>query len=416
MLSDPCDGIQTNVTQASLKRDVGLLLFAAYGIGNIIGAGIYVLIGKVAGEAGYLAPFAFFLAAFIAVFTGLSYGELSARFPVSAGEAVYLHKAFNRRTLSMAVGLLIAAAGLVSAATMTLGFVGYFQVLFNLPDWVIIITIVIALTVVASRGIVESASVAALLTVIEVGGLVWIIAVAAPNVTLSAPIFDEQMVPVSSLAWQGVLGGAFLAFFAFIGFEDMVNIAEEVKYPERNLPLGILIAFTVSTVLYLLVAIVSIATVSPHDLAASDAPFADVYTAATGKSPAIISTIGLFAVVNGALIQIIMGARIFYGMSVNGWIPKLFSYVSPHTSAPTLATATAGAIVIFLALWLPLVGLARATSFMVLVVFVLINLSLIRIKLRDPAPAGIRLMPIWVPAIGMSASAAIIITSIFISR
>jgi len=116
---------QTADTQPALKRDVGLSLFVLYGVGNIIGAGIYVLVGKVAGEAGLLAPFAFVLAALIAGLSGLSYGELGARYPISAGEAVYVYRAFNRRALSVAVGLLIAMAGLVSAATMARGFVGY---------------------------------------------------------------------------------------------------------------------------------------------------------------------------------------------------------------------------------------------------------------------------------------------------
>jgi APA family basic amino acid/polyamine antiporter len=399
--------------QPKLKRDVGLTLFTLYGTGNIIGAGIYVLVGKVAGEAGLLAPFAFVLAAVIAGLTGLSYGELAARYPVSAGEAVYLHRAFNRRSLSIAVGFLIALAGLVSAATMARGFVGYFNEFLVAPAALIIVVFVSSLTLIAARGIAESARVAAVLTLIEAGGLLWVIAVASPNLANLVDFTLADTVPLTGLAWQGVLGGAFLAFFAFIGFEDMVNIAEEVRHPERTIPRGIMLAFVLSTILYLLVTVVSIATLAPAQLAASDAPLAEVYRIATAKSAAFISLIGLIAVINGALIQIIMAARIFYGMSCNGWLPTFFNVVNARTHTPLRATFVAGAMALVFALALPLVSLAKLTSGMVLVVFTLINLALIRIKRRDPAvPEGVWKVPMLVPELAALASFAILLFAV----
>jgi APA family basic amino acid/polyamine antiporter len=398
--------------QPTLKRDVGLSLFVLYGVGNIIGAGIYVLVGKVAGEAGLLAPFAFVLAALIAGFSGLSYGELGARYPVSAGEAVFVYRAFNRRALSVAVGLLIALAGLVSAATMARGFVGYLHVFFAAPAWLVELVVLTALTLIALRGIAESARVAAALTLIEVGGLLWVIAVAAPNLQNLATLSTADTIPLTGLAWHGVLGGAFLAFFAFIGFEDMVNIAEEVKHPQRTIPRGIVIAFAVSTVLYVLVTLVSIATIPPVELAASDAPLADVYRLATGRPAVMIGMIGLVAVINGALIQIIMASRILYGMSRNGWLPAFLGEVHTGTHTPVRATLVAGAVTLVLALALPLLSLAKITSAMVLCVFVIINLSLLRIKRLEPAPAGVRSLPMAVPLIGALASAFILTVSI----
>jgi len=401
-----------SLPQPALKRDVGLTLFTLYGAGNIIGAGIYVLVGKVAGEAGLLAPAAFVLAAVIAGLTGLSYGELGARYPVSAGEAVYLHRAFNRRSLSMAVGLLIALAGLVSAATMARGFVGYFNEFLAVPAWLIILVLVSALTLIATRGIAESARVAAVLTLVEAGGLLWIIAVASPNLTHLAEFSLADTVPLTGLAWQGVLGGAFMAFFAFIGFEDMVNIAEEVRNPERTIPRGIVLAFVFSTILYVFVTVVSIVTLPPATLAASDAPLAEVYRLATGRPAVFISLIGLVAIINGALIQIIMAARIFYGMSCNGWLPAFFNVVNARTHVPLRGTLVAGALVLVLALALPLVSLAKTTSGMVLVVFTLINLALIRIKRREPVPEGVRPIPMAVPVVGVFASLFILLASI----
>jgi len=396
-----------------LRRDVGLTLFTLYGTGNIIGAGIYVLVGKVAGEAGLLAPLAFLVAAVIAALTGLSYGELAARYPVSAGEAVYLQKAFKRRGLSIAVGLLIAFAGLVSAATMARGFVGYFDQFVAANEAVIIVVLISALTLVAVRGIAESARVAALLTVIEAGGLLWIISVASPGVADLAALPVSEFLPAGLTAWQGVFAAAFLAFFAFIGFEDMVSIAEEVRHPERNMPRGIVLAFVISTTLYLLVTIVSIAALPIEALASSAAPLADVYRAVTGQSVIIISLIGLMAVINGALIQIIKAARVFYGMSCNGWLPGFFGRVNPRTHTPIFATLVAGGVVLMLALLLPLVSLAKLTSAMVLVVFILVNVALLRIKKLGPPPAGVRSVPVWIPALGAVASAAILLAAVW---
>ena len=365
-------------------------MFALYGTGNIIGAGIYVLVGKVAGEAGLLAPLAFMLAAVIAGLTGLSYGELAARYPVSAGEAVYLHKAFNRRWLSIAAGFLIAVAGLVSAATMARGFVGYFNQFVAVNAALTMVILISTLTLIAIRGIAESARAAALLTVLEAGGLLWIIAVASPNIGQLTEIPLNDFLPTDAGAWQGVLAAAFLAFFAFIGFEDMVSIAEEVHAPERTIPRGIILAFAISTVLYLGVTVVSIATVPIAELAASDAPLADVYRVATNRSVVLISVIGLVAVINGALIQIIKAARVFYGMSCNGWLPAFFGVVNARTRTPLRATLVAGGIVLVFALLLPLLSLAKLTSAMVLVVFTLVNIALIRIKRLGPPPPAVR--------------------------
>jgi amino acid transporter len=220
-------------------------------------------------------------------------------------------------------------------------------------------------------------------------------------------------IPLTGQAWQGVLGGTFLAFFAFIGFEDMVNIAEEVKHPRRTIPRGIIIAFIVSTVLYVLVTVVAMATIPPATLAASEAPLADVYTFATGRPAVLISLIGLVAVINGALIQIIMASRIFYGMSCNGWLPVFLGKVSQRTHTPVRATLVAGALTMVLALVLPLISLAKITSAMVLGVFVVINLSLLRIKRREPAPSDVRSLPMAVPLIGALASAFILVVSVW---
>jgi len=392
---------------SQLKRGLSLWLLVFYGLGNILGAGIYVLVGKVAGSAGLFAPAAFIVASMVEAFTALSYAELVARYPLSAGEAVYVQQGLGLPALSVIVGLLIVLMGAISAATIARGFVGYLDILIEVPDAVAITLLVLVLGMTATWGIVESVSIAALVTLVELLGLAMVLAVAGDNLFTVPERLPELIPPMDPVIWQGILFGAFLAFYAFVGFEDMVNVAEEVRNPVRNVPLAILIALGVTTLLYAAVSLTAVLTVAPQQLAASDAPLATVYQQATGSKPVALSIISIFAVVNGALIQIIMGSRILYGMSRQGWLPALFGSVWRETQTPVAATiATASGV---LALWLPLVTLAKSTSFLVLVIFSLMNLSLLRIKWRDPHPKGLRVIPQWIPAGGIVASLGLLL-------
>lgn len=393
--------------QPQLKRSLGLALLTFYGLGNILGAGIYVLIGKVVGVAGMYAPLAFMTAALIAALSALSYGELSARLPLSAGEAVYLEHAFGKRWLTVTTGVLVAFAGMVSAATISRGFAGYLQVYIAVPDPLAIIVLIGVLGALAAWGITQSVRVAALFTLLEIGGLLLVVIVGGGSLAALPERLPELLPPLQPAAWQGVLLGAFLAFYAYIGFEDMVNVAEEVHSPQRNLPLAIMLALLISTALYILVALVATLSVPAQQLAASDAPLALIYQHVTGRDPVVITQVALFAVINGALIQIIMAARIFYGMSHQGWLPPLLSRVHPRTQTPVIATLLVASLVALMALWLPLVALAKLTSFIVLLVFALINASLLRIKQLDPEPHGIRTIPAWIPLLALLCTVAL---------
>lgn len=394
---------------AELKRALSLTLLTFYGLGTILGAGIYVLVGKVAGYAAFYAPVSFLVAAGLAALTGLSYAELAARYPKSAGEALYVHEGLRWRALSVLVGFLIVLTGIVSAATIANGFVGYLHVFVAVPHPLAVALLVLALGGLAAWGIRESVLAATLITLFELGGLVLIVVVAAGHLAhLPAP-WPALVPSFDAGVWQGILLGAFLAFYAYIGFEDMVNVAEEVQDPLRVLPKAILLAISISTVLYLGVALMAVLVLPPAELAASPAPLALVYQRATGSPPTLISAIGIFAVVNGALIQIIMAARVLYGMSREGWLPGAFGRVSPRTRTPLLATGVITALVLILALALPLVTLAQATSYVILVVFALVNLSLVFIKRRAPRPAGVRVYPAWIPLAGFLSSLGILL-------
>lgn len=392
-----------------LRRVLSLPLITFYGLGTILGAGIYVLVGKISGIAGLYAPIAFLIAAAVAALSGFSYAELSSRYPHAGGEAIYIQQGLGIRALSTLVGLLVAAAGLVSAATIAHGFVGYLAVFVELPAPLVIVAVVLALGGLAIWGILESAWAAAIATIVEIAGLVLVIAVAAPSLETLPVRWPELLPPADAGVWSGIMLGAFLAFYAFIGFEDMANVAEEVRDPTRNLPRAILLALALATALYLLVTLVAVLSLPPEQLAASAAPLALIFETATGHPPTLIAVIGLFAVINGALIQIIMAARMLYGMGKAGWIPGVFALVGMHTGTPVVATVAAAAGVLLFALALPLAALAKVTSAMVLVVFALVNLALIRIKRRDPAPPGVRVYAGWIPWGGLFLSLALLL-------
>jgi basic amino acid/polyamine antiporter, APA family len=406
-------------TKITLKRGLSLPLITFYGLGNILGAGIYVLVGKVAGEAGYFAPLSFFIASIIAAISAFTYAELSARYPVSAGEAVYLYEGFGLQKLSLVVGLMIAFAGIVSSATIAHGFAGYMQVFIDLPQWSLITLMLLVLGLLAAWGISQSVRVAALLTVVEIAGLLIIIFVGADDLPQLLQVYQHGMQPDLQSSVQpgvgegaqsifhgfsllGVTSGAFLAFYAYIGFEDMVNVAEEVKDPQRTLPKAILLSVIISMLLYSIVALVSIGVLTPQELAASEAPLAAVYTKATGQAPVIISVIGGFAVINGALIQIIMTSRMFYGLADRGWLPGFLQTVYPLTRTPLNSTLLTVSLMILFALSLPMVTLAEMTSYLILLVFVLVNLALIKIKKRHPKPEGVRVFSPWLPRLGFT--------------
>lgn len=393
-------------SKPALKRSLSLTLVTLYGLGNILGAGIYVLIGKVAANAGQFAPLSFLVASVLAGLTAFTYAELSSRYPLSAGEAVYMQAGFNLKLLSATVGLLIILAGIVSAATITRGFVGYLQQFVPVSPALVIVLLVVALGALAAWGIVESVRAAALLTLAELFGLLLLLWVAAPEAGAIIEGLQSMSTSIAISDWHGILLGGILAFYAYIGFEDMVNVAEEVHNPVINLPRAILIALVISTFLYMAVALVAVTSGPVAELANSDAPLAFLYQRATGEAPTLISIIALFAVVNGALIQIIMASRVCYGLSRQGWLPAMFSRVNRTTHTPLIATFLVSLFILVMALWLPIETLARGASLLLLAVFSLVNLSLWRIKKRTDLPPAEFSVPAWVPASGFVSSTA----------
>ncbi len=402
---------------APLKRSLTLLHATLYGLGVTIGAGIYVLIGAAAARAGMHAPLAFVLAAILMALTAASFAELAGRMPVAAGEAAYVREAFQSDKLATIVGLLVVGVAVVSAAAISIGSAGYIGLFLPLPEPLLVTGVVLAMGAIASVGIRESVTFAGVMTVIEVGGLLVLILAGGtlgPDLLTRLP---EAVPPLGSgSAWVGVMGTALLAVFAFIGFEGLANVAEEVKDPQKTLPRAIFLTLVLSTVLYVLVAWVAVVAVPPEELARSKAPLALVFERLTGASPRAMSAIAIVATLNGIIVQVIMSSRVLYGLSRQGELPALFGAVNKATRTPLNATAITTGTVLLLALLLPLHDLADLTSRITLVVFALVNLALIRIKGRaSPVPPGTYVAPAWMPWAALATCVGLLVVDVVLA-
>jgi amino acid transporter len=382
---------------AALRRVLGTPLLVFYGLGVIIGAGIYVLVGSVVGAAGTAAPWSFLLAGVLAGLTALSYAELAVRFPEAAGAAAYVKEAFGSDRLSQIVGLAVAAVVMLSTASIARGGIGYFQAFAAWPDPLIAGGVVLLFTAIACLGVRESVGFAGALTLIEIGGLLFVVAAGGPALLSLPERIGELMPDADAAALAGVTAGAFLAFFAFIGFENLANMAEEARAPERSLPRAILISLGVSTLLYVVVTAVAILALPLAELVASPAPLLLVAARATWFSADLFAAVALVAVANGVLIELVMLARLLYGMARRGWLPRVLGEVS-HRSVPIPATLCSGAAVLALTISLPFVSLVAITSTITLLVFAIVNVALWQLQRRQPRTAGFRAPPFVPPA------------------
>jgi len=395
-----------------LRRALNLPLFTLYGLGVTVGAGIYVLIGTTAALAGGQAWLSFVLAAIVVGFTAFSFAELSTRFPVSAGEAAYVEAGLNRPGLAFIVGLLVAASGMISAAAICVGASGYLSDLTHLPAAPLIVGIVAAMAVLAWWGIAQSVLVAAVITVLEVCGLGFVIfwgLVMAPADGLP----PAQLLPTAgSVSWAGIAGASLLAFFAFIGFEDMVNVAEEVQNPRDALPKGIILTLVLAAILYVATCIAVLLSVPMADLAGSNAPLTLVFASAPAAVQNLFSALAVVATINGVLIQMIMASRVLYGLAKRGRLPAVLASLSPRRQTPGAATALVSGCILILALLLPIEQLAAWTSVIVLSVFTVVNLSLIGLKWRGEKGGDHFAVPVIVPILGVITSLAMLATSL----
>lgn len=362
---------------AELRRTLGLAECVFFGVGSILGAGIYTLIGKVAGVSGNLIWLSFFFASISALFTAFSYAELSAAFPKAGGEYEYAKKAFGKKT-GVFLGLTISLNGIISGATVAIGFAGYLSELIGINLLASAMGIIAVLFGVNVLGIRGSSVVNIIFTLIEVSGLIFVIYVALPY------IGEVNYVEMPANGFNAILAASSLAFFAYIGFEEIVKLAEETKFPEKNIPRALFISSIIVMVTYSLVAISAVSVIPYEDLGNSSSPLADVIGKDYGKTGVIIiSVIALFATGNTILSNMVGSSRVILNMAKETKALKLLSYISPKRKSPLNALI----LIVLLMLGFALIGnieiIARIATVFIFITFIVVNLSVIVLRIRQ---------------------------------
>jgi amino acid transporter len=384
----------------SLARRLGLTALIIYGIGDILGAGIYALVGKVIGLAGPGAWLTFVLAALVALVTGISYAELTSRYPVSAGAAAFVRRAFPGRFAATVVGILVVGSGLASAATVAVAFSDYLAQLIPSPPWVAQLILVSAVSFLSFWGIQESSRVNMLLTFLEFSGLLLVILAGAWLLTGDSWNHFLQL-NRTELQLSPIVGGITIAFFAYIGFEDLANLAEECKNPSRDLPRAILIAISFSIVIYLLVTLALLINLPQELITQSKTPLLLVFEKAGLEWVSdYFPLIALVAITNTGLINMIMVSRLMYGMAHEGLLPRVIGAVHEGRRTPWVGILIAFTASVFLIFTGSLKILAQTTSLLIIVVFFLVHLSLIKVKGGKHPHEGIK-FPMVFPISGV---------------
>lgn len=407
-----------NSSTPQLVRTMGLFSLVVYGVGDMVGSGIYGTVGKAAGTMGNAVWLAFVVSMVAAILTGLSYASLASRYPRAAGAAFVTNHAYGLPYLSYLIGLLVTASGLTSMATSTNVFANTLQSLTGGPWIVLALGFLGFMTAVNFYGLKQSMWTNLVCTTVEVGGLLFIVAIGARywgsvNYLETPQVADAQgQLAGSGLGVSMLLSGAVLTFFSFIGFEDMLNVAEEVKQPERTMPWGIVIALAVATVLYISVAVTAVSVVDYRELAKEDAALALICDKAAPWLPRnTFKYITMFAVANTVLINYIMGSRMLYGMARQGLLPAVLGRIHGTRNTPHVAILTLLVLVLILALSGgddAVKQLASSTALLLLFSFMVVNSALVVLKLRPGEPHGQFEVPIAIPVLGILVNATLI--------
>ncbi|MDN7024191.1 amino acid permease [Methanoculleus sp. FWC-SCC1] len=394
-------------TKPSLRRELGPVAVTLSGVGIILGAGIYALLGEATGLAGNAVWLTFAISALIAGFTALSYAELSSMYPRASAEYEYVSNAIGRK-VAFVVGWLIILSGIFGVATVSLGFGGYFSDLTGAPLLPSAVGIILVLAVILLYGIRETAWVAITMTLIEAAGIVMIILIGLPHLGS----VDYLAMP---LGLSGVLQASALVFFAYMGFEEMVKLSEEARDPVRTVPKALILALAITTVLYILASLAAVSVVGWEQLAASRAPFADVaYIALGDVAFTVIGVIALFATANTALMMLLAASRITYGMADAFSLPAVLARVSLRTRTPwvaILAIMLAAIVFVFAG---EITFVANVTNFTLFLTFIVINAAVILLRLRAPdeprpfcVPGSVGRVPV-LPLLGVVTSLALL--------
>ena len=388
-----------------------LLLFV---IGDILGGGIYALVGEVGGEVGGAIWTAFGLAWVLALFTSTAYAELVTKYPRAAGAALYVHRAYRQPFFTFMVAFAVMCSGVTSASTLATAFGGdYLSVFVELPTVLVGIAFVLAIALINFRGIRESVRFNVGCTLIELGGLVLVVVIGAAFLADGGGDFarnlefsEGEAVPLL------IVSGASLAFYALIGFEDAVNVAEETREPHRTFPVALFGGLAIAGAVYLLVTLIASAAVPTDQLADSSGPLLEV----VGLGPLavndkVFSAIALFALVNGALINMVMASRLIYGMAAQGIVPRTLGRVHRGRRTPWVAILFTTALAVLLISIGSLETLADTTVMLLLVVFTCVNVAVLALRGDRVGHEHFR-APSALPVIGALTSIALVIRTL----
>ncbi|QEU93908.1 APC family permease [Streptomyces kanamyceticus] len=376
--------------EGALHRAIGPKLLILFVIGDILGTGIYATTGKVAGKVGGALWLPFAIGFVVAFLTAASYVELVGKYPKAAGAALYTQKAFKTPFLTFIIAFMVMCSGLSSASAAARAFSGdYLGELTGdaLPPTLIAITFIVLLAALNMRGVSESVKANVVLTLVELTGLVIILGIGAYAVLTGdgepSRLTDFEANGTGYALMTGVLGATALGFFAFVGFEDSVNMAEETKDPVRTFPRAIFIGVAVTGTIYVLVALVSSLLVDYKTLEGSSGPLLEVVKAGGVDFPhELFALIALFAVINSALINIMMASRLCYGMANERILPRAMGRVLSRRRTPVVGIVFVSLLAIGLVSTGEIEGLGDTTAFLLLCVFAVVNVSVLVLR-RD---------------------------------
>lgn len=365
-----------------LRRAVTGPLLYLFILGDVLGAGIYALIGEMAGQAGGLVWLSFGVALAMALLTAFSYAELVTKYPQAGGSAVFAERAYRRPLVAFLVGFCMLAAGMVSAAGLALAFTGeYLAAFLDVPQVPAAIVFLVVVALVNAWGIKESLWANVGMTVVESAGLVLVVVLGAWLIGRGDADLDGALsAPDGSSVWLAVLGSALLAFYSFVGFETSANLAEEVRDVSRVYPRALFGALATAGGMYVLLGFVAPAVVPPAELAESSGPLLEVVRAAGAVPPGLFAVVALVAVANGALLTMIMASRLAYGMARQGLLPPVLGRVLPGRRTPGVAIAVTTAVAMVLAATGELVDLASTVVLLLLFVFLSTNVAVLVLR------------------------------------
>jgi len=366
-----------------LKRSLSFWQLTVMSVGIILGAGIYVVIGEAAGLSGNCIWVSFIIAAVVAALTAFSYAELSSRFPKAGAEYVYVENSFGNR-MAWLVAWLLLAGSVIGGATVAMGFAQYFSAIFHTPIILVGIILLTIIGIILLIGVQETAKITIVFTAIEITGLVIVIFIGLP--ALGSINYLEAAQGI-----KGVIEAGVLIFFGYLGFEGITRLAEETKEPEKSIPKAIMYSMVITTILYVLVGISAVSVIPWQELSTAQAPLALVAERVFGEqSFLILSVIALFSTFNTALMFLLTGSRLLYGVGQQEAIPKIFTMVGNRFRTPWVAILfiiVAAMLFLFLG---DLKTIANLTNFTVFSVFIVINASVIYFRYKKPITTGFK--------------------------